>query len=248
MASVNRVYSALKDLVNKDQRGFVTPAVFNSFASVAQMNLFNKLFEDAALNKRIRNAQSDAARDKSRVKQANEDLSAFSKTATIPLTDGIAAKPTDLARIISATITPVLSPEPYTGWPISVAMVYDEEKIDYIIRSSLSAPSMYFPVALVSKDIEVIPAHPTIIPSLKLRYYKQPQGISPTTNARVGSQPRFGYSVVAGQELYSASNSVDFELPEHYFAELVIEVAKLIGVNLRDQDVYAYSANEQKTA
>jgi hypothetical protein len=40
MASVNRVYSALKDLVNKDQRGFVTPAVFNNFAQVAQMNLF----------------------------------------------------------------------------------------------------------------------------------------------------------------------------------------------------------------
>ena len=50
MASVNRVYSALKDLVNKDQRGFVTPAVFNSFASVAQMNIFNKLFEDLDLN------------------------------------------------------------------------------------------------------------------------------------------------------------------------------------------------------
>ena len=56
MASVNQVYSALKDLVNKDQRGFVTPAVFNSFASVAQTNLFNKLFSDAALNKRIRNS------------------------------------------------------------------------------------------------------------------------------------------------------------------------------------------------
>jgi hypothetical protein len=47
MASVNRVYSALKDLVNKDQRGFVTPAVFNNFAQVAQMNLFNKMFSDA---------------------------------------------------------------------------------------------------------------------------------------------------------------------------------------------------------
>lgn len=250
MASVNRVYSALKDLVNKDQRGFVTPAVFNSFASVAQMNLFNKLFDDAALNKRLRNAQSDAARDKSRVKQANEDLSTFSKTSTIAIDSetGVAAKPTDLARIISATITPVLSPDPYVGFPINVAMVYDEEKIDYIIRSSLSAPSIYFPVALVNEDIEVFPKNPNVITSLKLRYYKQPQGISPTTNARVGSQPRFGYSVVAGQELYSAANSVDFELPEHYFAELVIEVAKLIGVNLRDQDVYAYSANEQKMA
>jgi len=44
MASVNRVYTALKDLVNKDQKGFVSPAVFNSFAGLAQMNIFNRLF------------------------------------------------------------------------------------------------------------------------------------------------------------------------------------------------------------
>ena len=113
MASVNRVYSALKDLVNKDQRGFVTPAVFNNFAQVAQMNLFNKLFSDAALDKRLRQAQLDAGRDKSRVKQSNEDLSYFSKKSTISLTTGVGAKPTDLARIISilSTDTPAKSLE-----------------------------------------------------------------------------------------------------------------------------------------
>jgi hypothetical protein len=237
MASVNRVYSALKDLVNKDQRGFVTPAVFNSFASVAQMNIFNNLFEDAALNKRIRNAQSDAGRDKSRVKQANEDLSVFSKTSTISLTTGAGDKPSDLARIISIITTD--SPAK------NVEIVYDEEKIDYILRSTLSAPSTSFPVVLISSDVQVFP---TSLASVKMRYYKQPQGINPVSGAKVTTQPRFGYTVVASKEVYSAANSVDFELPEHYFAELVIEVAKLIGVNLRDQDVYAFSANEQKTA
>jgi hypothetical protein len=38
------------------------------------MNLFNKMFGDAALNKRLRQGQIDAGRDKSRVKQTNEDL------------------------------------------------------------------------------------------------------------------------------------------------------------------------------
>ena len=237
MASVNRVYSALKDLVNKDQRGFVTPAVFNSFASVAQMNIFNKLFDDAALNKRIRNAQSDAGRDKSRVKQANEDLSYFSKLSTISLTTGVGDKPSDLARVISIITTDATAK--------NVEIVYDEEKIDYILRSTLSAPSTTFPVALVSSDVQVFP---TSIASVKMRYYKQPEGLNVTTGARVAIQPKFGYTVVAGKEVYSSANSVDFELPEHYFAELVVEIAKLIGVNLRDQDVYAYSVNEEKTA
>jgi len=243
MASVNRVYSALKDLVNKDQRGFVTPAVFNSFASVAQMNLFNKLFEDAALNKRLRNAQSDAGRDKSRVKQANEDLSAFSKLATISVANGVGIKPSDLARIISISTNGVTLCSTTTSIPVQI--VYDEEKIDYILRSNLSTPTANAPVALISYDIQVFP---TSITSVKLRYYKDPEGLNPSTGARVNSQPRFGYTVVAGKEVYNATNSVDFEMQEHYFAELVVEIAKLIGVNLRDQDVYAYSSNEQKMA
>ena len=36
MASINEVYSALKNLANKDERGFITPKVFNTFTSIAQ--------------------------------------------------------------------------------------------------------------------------------------------------------------------------------------------------------------------
>ena len=235
MASVNRVYSALKDLVNKDQRGFVTPAVFNNFAQVAQMNLFNKLFSDAALNKRLRQSQFDAGRDKSRVKQANEDLSYFSKKATVSLTTGVGDKPSDLARIISIFTTDATAK--------NLELIYDEEKLEYILRSTLSAPTTTYPIALVADDINVFP---TSIASVYMRYYKIPQGLVPSTGARTTSSPRFGYTVVAGKEVYDVSNSVDFELPEHYFAELVVEIAKLIGVNLRDTDVYAYANQESQ--
>jgi len=106
-------------------------------------------------------------------------------------------------------------------------------------------PTEFAPVATVNENIEV---YPTTIKKIRLSYYKIPQGLNPSTGARTASQPRFGYTVVAGKEVYSAANSVDFELPEHYFAELVIEMAKLVGVNLRDQDVYAYAQEEQKTS
>jgi len=63
--------------------------------------------------------------------------------------------------------------------------------------------------------------------------------------AKTTASPKFGYSSsVAGVELYLAANSVDFELPEQYFGELVNEVALLIGVNLRDANVYNYSNSE----
>jgi hypothetical protein len=236
MASVNRVYTALKDLANKDQRGFITPAIFNNFAGVAQMNIFNQLFDDVALAKRLRNSALDGKLDKGRMKQIEEDLATFSKSATISLTVGVGSKPSDLARIISLNTT--ASPSK------SVPIVYDEVNWENILRSTLSAPTADYPAALLTNEIEVAP---TSIASVKLRYYKQPQGLVPSTGARTASQPRFGYTVAAGKEVYSSTNSVDFELPEHYFADLVVEIAKLVGVNLRDQDVYAYAQGEQKS-
>lgn len=237
MASVNRVYSTLKDLANKDQRGFITPAVFNNFSGIAQMNIFNNLFDSTVLAKRLRNAALDAKQDKGKMKQVEEDLAVFSKSATISLTVGVGAKPSDLARVISIDTTS--SPSK------AVPVVYDEVNWENVLRSTLSAPTASFPAALLTNQIEVAP---TSIASVKLRYYKQPEGLNPSTGARTASQPRFGYTVVAGKEVYSAANSVDFELPEHYFADIVVEIAKMIGVNLRDTDVYNYATSEQKTS
>jgi hypothetical protein len=237
MASVNRVYSTLKDLANKDQRGFITPAVFNNFSGIAQMNIFNNLFDSTVLAKRLRNSALDAKQDKGKMKQVEEDLAVFSKSATISLTVGVGAKPSDLARVISIDTTS--SPSK------AVPVVYDEVNWENVLRSTLSAPTASFPAALLTNQIEVAP---TSIASVKLRYYKQPEGLNPSTGARTASQPRFGYTVVAGKEVYSAANSVDFELPEHYFADIVVEIAKMIGVNLRDTDVYNYATSEQKTS
>lgn len=239
MASVNRVYSALKDLVNKDQRGFVTPAVFNNFAQVAQMNIYNDLFGNLDRSKIVRLRNADPKSDKSTTKRIEEDLSVFIKRATISQANGVFDKPTDLARVISATSFGSILMN--TSTKVSIPVVYDPIKLDYILRSELSVPTEAAPVAAIFDDIEV---YPTTIKKIILTYYKQPQGLNPSTGAKTTTMPRFGYTVVAGKEIYSAANSVDFELPEHYFADLVVEIAKLIGVNLRDTDVYAY-ANQQ---
>ena len=45
-ASVVTVYEAVRDLANKDQQGFVTDTEFNSFARLAQLNIFNGLFDE----------------------------------------------------------------------------------------------------------------------------------------------------------------------------------------------------------
>ena len=177
----------------------------------------------------------------SKEKQIKEDLSTFVKVDTLTSpSSGVFTKPTDLGRIISIRTGNTFSDSGYSGDQVSI--VYDQDDIDRVLSSSLSAPTSGAPVALVSSGIEIFP---TNITSLKIRYYKLPEGLLAQTGAKTNAQPRFGYSSsVAGVELYLDTASVDFELPEHYFGELVIEIAQLIGVNLRDADVVNYSTAE----
>jgi hypothetical protein len=228
MASVNAVYSTLKDLVNKDQKGFVTPAVFNNLAGIAQINIYNRLFDTLKDAKRTRRAQFDPARDKSLEKRIQEDLSSFARNQTITRADGVFAKPDDLSRIISATTFGSIVLGQSTRTPIE--MLYDEDKIERILRSNISSPTESFPIALVSDDIEVFPQ---TINRIQLRYYKIP------------NNPTFAYVTVNGIEIYNATGSVDFDLPDHYSAMLVTEIAELIGLNLRDTAVQAFGQGEQ---
>ncbi len=101
-ASVNEVYSRLKSLANKDQRGFITPAVFNDFASIAQRNVFTRLFNSFKKYKTLAASGLDEGRDKSKRKQIQEDLAYFAhrETLTANTTTGLYEKPDDLYRII----------------------------------------------------------------------------------------------------------------------------------------------------
>lgn len=241
MASVNQVYSTLKDLANKDQRGFVTPTVFNNFAPVAQQNIFNRLFQELNVAKNLKLRGLDVQRHLSKTKQIEEDLSVFSKTEVISQSEGSFPKPDDLSRLISLRTNGKMLLGQTTS--VNIDVIYDEEKLEYILQSDLSKPNESTPIALLSDVIEVFP---TTIKKVKVRYYKQPEGIDPSTGNRTASLPKFGYdqSLPGGKEIYLASNSVDFELPDHFVPQLVLEIGKMIGVNLRDEAVMAYSAQQ----
>jgi len=231
-ASVQAVYDALNDLANKDQQGFITDVEFNRFAQIAQLNIYNSLFDELKDAKRLSRAGFNPVRDKSRIKRIQEDLSYFSKKATVTKDGDIFNKPTDLSRIISISTAGSILLDQSTKKPIEVC--YDEEKIERILLNNLSAPTEDFPVALVSDDIHVFP---TSIKKVEVRYYKIPEG-------RLSSGERV---TIPQQPTYDAdSTNIDFELPEHYTSDLVYEIAKMIGLNLRDQQITNYTNQEMQ--
>jgi hypothetical protein len=241
-ASVNVVFNTLKDLVNKDQQGFVTVDEFNRFAQVAQLRIFNRLFDSLKDGSRLERAGFGQGRDKSKFKQINEDLATFAKTdKDVDKVSGVFPRPSDFARLISVSTKGGALLGRITRTPIQIC--YDEEKIERILSSTLNAPTTSYPVALVSGDIEVFPES---INKIQIRYYKIPQSFTTaSTPVRSSSPPTFGVATNSTTEQYDADNSFDFELPEHYTMDLVVEIAQLIGVNLRDQQVEAFADKEQ---
>ena len=137
-----------------------------------------------------------------------------------------------MARLISITTAGSILLDQSTKRPIEIC--YDEEKLERILVSNLSAPTEEFPVALISDDIHVFP---TSINKIEVRYYKYPEGRVSTTGARTSNPPTYT----------EGGTSIDFELPEHYTSKLVYEIAKLSGINLRDAEVVNYSSLESQS-
>jgi len=250
MVSVYQVYQSLKSLLNKEQNGFITPQVFNNFAQMAQLNIYNEMFKELVDAKRVSRQNFDPGRDKSLRKMALEDLSMYLKSSVLENigfnpalgSDSNAVnflKPSDLSRIVSVEIADGTDP---LESRVACELIYDADDVSRIVGSNLSSPTDDFPVALVAGDrIEVIPSGNQ---SVILTYYAKPTSFNSSGEVDQ-NPPMYAFKVFSGESFFDFENSRDFMLPSHYLNEVVMEMAKLIGVRLRDQQVTAFSTQEE---
>lgn len=263
MVSVIQVYDALRDLMNKEQKGFISPAVFNSLASIAQMNIYNEIFSELVNSKRLSKQNFDPGGDVSQRKQKREDLSYFIRRSVIELGDANLStdqddvsgvllsvlnpdtfiKPADLSKIISISAVATVTDVGLTDVnPCEI--VYRPSDLDRLLLSNLSAPTNMFPVAYVSDTtIDVHPEGATGV--IEITYYAKPGSYS-LNGTRSDAQPFYDINFVPGLGLNVAgSASRDFMLPPHYVNEIVMEMAKLLGVRLRDPSVVQFASKEE---
>lgn len=240
MISVIEVYRSLREYCNKDQKGFVTPRAFNSFAELAQQEVYNSIFGAIAGALTARRKNIDPGRDKSTYKTLEEDLAYYLDRIDIRSSGSAGLglsfqKPEDLSKIVSISLD--------DDTRTSVEILYNAEKADRILNSNLSTPTNEFPVALIADDIEIFP---DTVGTVILTYYRQPRSLYASSvpgswnrgDLDKGSFP--AYEVLnAGTnmdiEIASPTNSRDFDLPEHYKNQLLVALAKFIGVSLRDE-------------
>jgi hypothetical protein len=242
MVNIQQVYNTVKDVINKENNGFINLATFNSFAVLAQMNIYNRIFNGSKDAKRLMRAGLNPSRDKSLEKRFLEDMSYYATSATISkeASSGQFLKPNNISKIISITTDGSVLMDMSTRQNIEVC--YDEEKIERMLRSNISRPTDNTPVALVSNKIEV---YPTSINRIKVRFYSTPSSRN-SSNVRTVGVPL--YSASSSIEAFDSSTSRHFDLPDHYLEEVVYEICNMAGVNLRDDSAATYGAQSSERA
>lgn len=255
MASILQVYEGVKDLINKEQKGFITPSVFNSFAQAAQSKIFNNLMSDAITAKKLAKQGVDVGEGISFRERKKEDLNVFITSKNYnSVSDNVVPLPKYSAKIISIidrgyteevsvldddgnfievqTIT-VSTNDPDTTYEI----LNDQRLIQHVQISNLSAPTEGYKLALVTDKITLYPSADLIT----VYYYSPVLSRSTEGTAVYEDSPYFAYDMYNQTiEIYDPVDSRDFILPEHYVPELIYEIALMCGVRLRDKEVLAY--------
>lgn len=278
MVDIQQVYEILRDLCNKDQRGFVTQNEFNNFASATQTKIYNEIFSEVLQANKLRRQQVDGKGPLSFMRQKQEDLAYYfaeysllgidqasdpNYYATQENEDGAAVqlhddtqmrwlKPRDLRYVISIHFDDV---DTFGSSATPCEIIRDPQKYRRVLNSRLSHPSTDFPVAFISDStINIHPIGNAVLPVMT--YYRQARSrfaldtdvgagdtitVAPMGSVDVSSQPIIvAQENAAGVNIINSLNTRNFDLPEHYLPEVVVEMAHMIGVNVRDTSLIQY--------
>jgi len=245
--NVNNVYQTVLLILNKEQRGYMTPDEFNKTATQVQLDIFEQYFDD--LNQQLRVPQADYDYTDRQV-NLDDQISTFKCLGECPYgVDYFDMPNTDLltSNVIVYNDVPVgnqfafyrigtLTYEPGgTTFPVEIERLQRSDFYE-IQKSELTAPSVNFPVYLYeNKQIRVLPN--TITDNVKATFIRKPLNVN------------WAYSIGGqGQYIYDSSpNSQDFELESNEQVNVILRILQYSGIIIRDpQIIQAASAEIQQ--
>lgn len=198
--NVNEVYRTVLIILNKEQRGYMTPEEFNKIGSQVQKEIFERYFED--LNQLIRVPQTDLDYS-DRIESLDEKMSIF-KTETQAVYNSTDKKFTlpPLTHIIGSVTHERKTSGTNYELPTQIQRVGRTDFFN-LRKSPMLTPSDMYPIYLLEENkISVYPSSLTVDaeldpPSNKImvQYIKKPK------------DPIWGYVIGgAGQFIYDSSD------------------------------------------
>ena len=223
--SVDTVYQRVLAILNKEQRGYLTPQEFNLFANQAQRDIFEQYFYDINQFSRMHGNDTEYS---DMLNILNEKISIFEKEGTV--TSGTTL-PTDLYRLGTIKVS-------YTDPITSATKIAEAERINkneylYFTLSPLAAPSVSRPVYIRDADGVEVYGAAQLTSGVTCNYIKVP------------TDAEWNYTMVLGVAQYNASTSTNFELHESEEPELVEKILELSGLLLKDPGVYQIANQEE---
>jgi len=244
--NVNTVYRTVLSILNKEQRGYMTPNEFNRTATQVQLEIFEKYFEDLNQQLRFSNRQTDVDYA-SRPENIDEKLAIF-KTSGVCSYDAnggfyiIPTVDTYGNSVIFYRLGTVVYNDPY-GVSTEVQRL-DRNDFYYTENSPLTRSTTSFPTYLYeardNQGTSLIYVNPSTIncPScISVDFLRKPFDV------------RWGYTLGAqGQYLYDGSNyvpnvspgtegSTQIELHVSEQTEMIIKILMYAGVIIRDPEI-----------
>lgn len=236
MINVNTVYTTVLSILNKEQRGYLTPYEFNQIATQVQLEIFEKFFED--YNQYIRMPKTDVE-FASRMDHIYEEFQVFNEYANAnAVTNNVYDVPTGLHRFGSAyLIKAVGEPE--------IQIVSEREYHEQNL-SPLTKPTLNHPIAIYREDkLRLYPelSNPTV-GDVKFSYIRKPADV--VWAYEVGTQGQFIWDGTPGATgpFIPSGGSVDFEISSSQQTEVIISILKYAGVVIRDPQIVQAASQE----
>ena len=239
--NVNTVYQTVLLILNKEQRGYMTPDEFNSVGTQVQLEVFEKYFED--LNQQIRVPQTDFNYS-DRVENIDEKIAIFKTfgNATYNSLATTTDKPFTLPTIDSYGIA-------VDFYRLGTVTYNNEVELQRLQRndfytsekSKLTKATKTFPTFLYENEKLFI--RPTsIVSNVQVEYIRKP--LNPIWGFTTGTLGQYLYNSELYNETAEPTGSINFELHESEQTEVILRILQYAGIIIRDPQIVQAAAQQ----
>lgn len=242
--NVDTVYKTVLLILNKEQRGYMTPQEFNSIGTQVQLEIFEKYFED--LNQDLRIPQTDIDYS-DRVENLDEKIAIFKTFGEATLATSGSLKYFNLPSqdaygnfVLFYRLGSVVYTDVY-GRQVELDRLQRNEYYN-IQTSALTASTKAFPTYLYeNQKIFVSPS--TIIDSIGVNYIRKPLNV--VWGFNVGGRGQYIYDAnVYNGAVSPPTGSIDFELHVSEQTKVITRVLLYAGVVINDPQIIQIAAQQ----
>jgi hypothetical protein len=224
-------------ILNKEQRGYMTPTEFNTVATQVQLEIFEKYFDDLNQQLRVPQADTDYA---DRQENIDEKLAIFKTFG-----DAIYTTIGGLSYFVlptSDTYGDVVS-----FYRLGNVLYNDEKVVQrldrhefyYANQSRLTKPSTINP-AYLYENHKLFIKPTTITDKIKVDYIRKPNNI--IWGFTPGSVGQYVWNDTPYSLVDNPTGSTDFEIHESEQTEVILKILLYSGIIIRDPEVVQTAA------